>query len=134
MPTKRTRRRDFISFRLSEDDSDLADWWEDLPEGQGATEIKAAIRKHIDSPSDNNPVSESYLDDRLTTVIQKQQEQIAELNKTIQGLAGQLTALTNKIASGITVNTSSAAPTADVPQLSQEEQAARIKKIVSRDW
>lgn len=139
MPTKGQRRRrtaDYINVRLSAtDDADLITWWKGLPDGAGAAQVKRAIRQFIAGPGETPTATRDDVGQAASWAVEELGKQQTETNRLIVSLSAQLDALKGQLAAGVMVSTgpTSTQPEA-VPALTPEEQAKRLKKVVSQKW
>lgn len=141
MPIKKRRKLSaYINVRLSEkDDQDLINWWATLPPGAGGTFVKSAIRAQLDqpvAPVTNNTIIDAvnWQDARAAERAEQAEKRIAELAAQVGSLAAQLAGLAQRVANGVSVVATSAPPDEEQPQLTTEQQAARLKKVVSQKW
>ncbi len=134
VPKTRARRRKsderFIVLRLSRDtDSDLADWWANLPAGtNGSALIKEAIRAYL-------------VGDQEPTHQVGQQPDVAALRSMIEALGSQIADLSQQLARLSVPATTGARPSSNgsrpldrTPELDPDLADERRRQILGRKW
>ena len=122
MARRRKRQQtNYISVRLGAGDADLADWWENLPQGIGGETVKRALRQYILSASDSQAASSFEV-----------RTQMDEIKRAVAIVAQQVAKVDERIRTGIVVNGSSAV---NVPgQMTFDEEQERKRNILKARW